>query len=241
MDHMSLHHLGIPSLVFLFLTITTQAQRTWEVLRTSDDIQIDGFLEEWETVPVLVISAGKPGVGSHGHFDSPDLTLTVRALWNSESLYLAVTWKDNEWDVHKVPRHEAVWVSPEKRRRDRMQFFDNLKFHIEEPFYSYILWISPRVGDQGPFLWYRLLEGPRGMETAVGAPLVTGRFRKDEATLEIMLNWEDLKKKPKLNQEIGLTLLVADSDLPGKMLETKANQLKWLQWDGQMKLTQERR
>jgi hypothetical protein len=237
---MSLHRICIPSLVCLLLTLTSQAEGTWEIFRTSDDIQVDGFLEEWQTVPALVLSAGKPGVGSHGHFGSSDLTLKVRALWDSESLYLAVTWEDNEWDVHKVPRHEAVWVSPDKRRRDRMQFFDNLKFHIEEPFYSYILWISPRVGDQGPFLWHRLLQGPRGMETAIGAPLVTGRFQKDEATLEIMLHWEDLKKEPKLNKEIVLTLLVADSDLPGKMLETKSKQLKWLQWDGRIKLTEER-
>ena len=218
--------------------VSAQAQETWEIMQTHRDIQIDGRLEEWEGVPTLLLSAGSPGVRSHGDPGLLDVTLKAQALWDNKSLYLAVNWKDDQWDVRNVRRTEAVWVSPDKRRRDRMQFFDNLKLHIHKTFYDYILWVSPRVSNRGPFLWHRLLEGPRNMETAVGSPLVSSRFHKDEATLEIMLNWEDLKMEPKVNEEFPLTLLVADSDLPGKMLEAKVNQLKWLQWDGRVRLAQ---
>lgn len=227
---------------FLFLcfllTFPIRAEPSWEILRTEETILIDGFLEDWKSVPALVLSSGSPGVRTNGHFGTGDLTVTLRALWDPQKLYLAVEWNDNLWDVQKVLRRDAVWVTENRQRRDRMHFFDNLKFHIEKFDYNYIMWVSPRLSDRGPFLWHRLLKGARGMEAAVSPPMVTGRFQSGVATLEIVLDWDDLDLKPEGQGGIPLILLLADSDLPGKILETKLTQLKWLEWSGQMTFSQ---
>lgn len=226
------------ALVCLLLTVSAMAQQRLEILRTQDRIQVDGFLDDWSTVPPLVLSPTSPGVHSKGAFGADDLAVTVRALWDGDNLYLAVNWKDNTWDVQQVTRREAIWITPENRRRDRMYFFDNLGIQIQEADYNYILWISPRLSDRGPFVWQRLLLGLKGMERATALPMVTGRFRKNMATLEIVLSLKDLKINPRAKRQTPLTLLIADSDLPGGMLETKLSQLKWLEWSGRMTFAQ---
>ncbi|MDA2938279.1 hypothetical protein MYX75_08465, partial [Acidobacteria bacterium AH-259-A15] len=222
--------------IVLLLTVTTQAQTVWDVSRKSRDIQIDGFIEDWAGVPKTRLNLSAPSVRGNGNFGGDDLDLALQALWDQQNLYVAVQWEDDTWDIKRIGRHEAVWVSPERRRRDRMLFFDNLKFHIREADYDYTLWISPRVSGEGPFMWHRLLKGLKGMETATSAPLVTARFHEGKATMEIMFLWRELRIKPKDQKIIPLTLIVADSDLPGRFLEAKHKHLKWLEWHGRLQL-----
>ena len=224
--------------VSLFFLVRAQGQAVWEIPKAEQEIQLDGFIDEWPTnLPRLLLSPTSPMIRVTGEFGKEDLSLSLRFLWDSQNLYVAVEWEDDEWDLKQVRRNKAVWVSPDRRRRDRMHFFDNLKFHIQRSEYDYILWTSPRAKEQGPFVWQRLLEGVTGMETATSPPLVTGRFRANKVTMEIMFYWKQLRIKPKRTMIVPLTLIVADSDLPGGFLESKLNQLKWLEWKGQVKLT----
>ncbi len=211
------------------------SQERWEIMHRTSDIQIDGFIDDWPEIDGLILNATTPGVKSHGDFSSDSVTVHLQGLWDKKGLYIAISWEDDIWDIKEVPRAEAVWITPDKQRRNRMYFFDNFNFNILKADYDFTLWVSPRV-DQGPFLWHRLLEGLRRIETARVNPLLTARFRNDVVTIEMLFYWKDLRIKPKKELTIPLTLLTADSDWPNKPLEYKLEQLKRLEWDGSMLL-----
>lgn len=219
----------------LFLLLFSQlifAQSRWEIPRRDRDVLIDGFLREWSGVPALSLSPGAAGLRSGGTFESGDVDLKIQALWDDQYLYFALTWIDNVWDVEEVTRRDAVWIDPEKKRRDRMFFFDYLKFHIRTSDYDYTLWLSPRVEERGPFFWYRLLEGYRGMERATSSPMVTSREAEGGVTTEVMFLWKELKLKPDRKEALPVTMILSDSDNPGRLLEYKLDYLKWLAWRG---------
>ena len=200
------------------------AESAWEVRERQIEILLDGYLDEWVDVPSIALVPGGAGLQEAGEFGDDDLALRVMALWDKKYLYLALDWRDDIWDIEKVPRREAVWIDPKGTRRDRMHFYDNFKFHIRKSDYDYTMWISPRAGDEGPHYWCRLLEGYGGMERATGAPMITGREQEGRVTLEVLLLWKQLKLKPKKNQRFPLALVVADADLPGKLLDSKVEQ-----------------
>lgn len=221
-----------------FLLTAAMAQPTWQIPNRDREILIDGFLEDWEGVPELIFSPGDRNRREAGEFSgSSDLTLKVQSLWDDEYLYLGVTWIDDLWDVKEVTRKDAVWVDSDGKRRDRMYFFDFLKFHIRKSDYDYTFWVSPRVNEEGPYFWNRLLEGYTGMERAAGSPMITAREHSDRVTLEIMLLWNQLKLEPKQGLNFPLTLVVSDSDHPGRALDHKLNYQKWIGWVGRLVLT----
>ena len=220
--------------VFLFGGVF--AESTWQIPERKIEVLLDGFLDEWVDVPFRILEPGGSGVKSGGKFGEDDLKVKIMALWDKEYLYLALEWHDDVWDIQKVPRRQAVWVDQDGTRRDRMHFFDNFKFHIRRSDYDYTVWISPRAQDEGPYYWSRLLQGYGGMERATSAPMVTARNHGDRVTLEVELVWKQLRIKPKKNQEIPLRLVVADADLPGKQLETKLENIKWVGWIGQVQV-----
>ncbi len=230
-----MHYLLLFITVFLLLE-PLGAQQVWRISNQERDIQIDGFTDDWQGVPALTLSPGSSNLKMTGEFDNDDVVVRLQSLWNQDNLYIAVHWQDNTWDIQKVTRREAVWVTPDRRRRDRMLFFDYLKFHIRESDYDFTFWLTPRVDDRGPFQWHRLLEGLKGMERASTSPVITGRHREDGATLEILLSWRELKIKPKPGKQVPLALTVADSDLVGTPLEYKLERLKSLQWRGYLAL-----
>ena len=67
--------------------------------------------------------------------------------------------------------------------------------------------------------------------------MITGRFRDNKVTMEIMFYWKELRIKPKPGTVIPLKLIVADSDLPNGVLESKLDNLKWLEWRGKISLS----
>jgi hypothetical protein len=212
------------------------AQSLWDIPRIDRELQIDGFLDEWEGVPTIVLAPSVEGLHTEGRFEGDeDVRLEVQAMWDSDYLYLAFTWTDNVWDVEEVARRDAVWIGPDGTRRDRMYFFDYVRFHIREPDYDYTLWVSPRVEGRGPFVWNRLLDGYRGRERATAPPMIAAREKDGRVTMEIMLMWRQLRRKPERNRPIPLTLILTDSDHPGRFLESKAEHLKWLAWRGAMR------
>ncbi len=228
------------SLLVLLVAVTCvvpcSAESWWEIPYRDRAILIDGHLDDWEGVPSLVIAPGLDGIRSGGNFSDGDLKVVVQALWDKEYLYLGITWTDNVFDLSEISRKEAVWVDDEGRRRDRMFFFDYLKFHIRKSDYDYTLWLSPRANDEGPYMWYRLLEGYRGMERATGQPMVSAREQDHQATLEVMLLWKELRLKAKKGVELPLTLILADGDDPDRLLEYKAHHQKWLAWVGKIRI-----
>ena len=228
-----MHYLFLFIGVFLLLE-PLGAQQVWKISNRERDIQIDGFTDEWQGVPVLTLSPESSGLRVTGEFEAEDVKVELRSLWNQDNLYIAVHWQDDTWDIQQVTRREAVWLTPDRRRRDRMLFFDYLKFHIRESDYDFTFWLTPRVDDRGPFQWHRLLEGLKGMERASTSPVITGRHREDGATLEILLSWRELKIKPKPGTQVPLALILADSDLVGTALEYKLERLKSLEWRGRL-------
>lgn len=216
---------------------TVWAQQRWEIPQRQRHIQIDGFTDEWQGVPWIRLS---PSSGDQG-FKEDDVELQIQGVWDKENLYLAMRWTDDVWDIQRVRRRDAVWLTPDRRRRDRMLFYDFLKFHIRRSDYDYTFWMTPRIESRGPFRWHRLLKGYRGMETATSEPIVTARQKEQTATLEVLFSWEEMDIKPKPGRVIPLLLTLADSDLPGTSLELKLEQLKAVRWRGSMILAKTRR
>ena len=200
-------------------------QNIFEIKKNDREILIDGFLDEWDGVPALILAPGEKGIRTSGELSSSDVRVEVHALWDKQYLYLGLKWKDAVWDIEKITRKNAVWMDQDNRRRDRMYFYDNLKFHIRKSDYDYTFWLSPVANEEGPFMWYRLLEGYGGMERATGTPMVSAKEQGDEMTAEVMLIWKQLKLKGKKGAEYPLTLVVADSDNPGRLLEYKLEHL----------------
>jgi hypothetical protein len=226
--------------VFALLLNPLFAQDLWQVPQTKEPIRVDGHLDEWQGVPAVVLEQGRIRVSSTGSFKPEDLRVTVRALWDKDRLYVALEWKDDIWDIRQVRRNEVVWVSPDGQRRDRMIFFDNLRFQIKEVDYDYTLWLSPRIADQGPYAWNRLQKKVKGVEVAVQVPSIAVRYNEGVATMELALPFKDLRLKGKVGRSYPVSLLVADSDSPGAPLEVKLNKLKWLEWNGQIVLQAQR-
>lgn len=212
--------------------------QTWEI-PFRQGVILDGHLNEWSGVGSVVLEPGRPGIRTDGDFGSSDLSVTIRAVWNEEGLYLAVEWLDDHWDIREVRRRDAVFVTPNRERRDRMLFFDNLKLHFHELEFDYLLWLSPRVEGRGPFFWHRRLLGVSVRESATRDPVITPREHDAErVTLEILLEWKELELKPKRLRKRGLplTITVADSDSPGTILEAKLGNIKQLEWNGSITL-----
>lgn len=223
-------------LISWLLAVPLRAQGSWDVPRRSLEILLDGFLDEWQQFPPFSLAPSRPGIVREGDFEEGSLSLDLRALWDDQSLYLALDWKDDVWDIQEVLRRNAVWVTPENRRRDRMLFFDYFKFNIREAAYDFVYWISPRVNEEGPYGWHRLLEGLKGMEAATSRPPVSARQANGRVTMEILMSWEELRLKPRAGRGFPLSLLLSDSDHPGRPLEYKLRHLRWLGWEGELRL-----
>jgi len=172
-------------------------------------------------------------------FASDDLHVSVRAQWDNESLYVAIEWTDDVWDIRKIRRSEAVLVASDRKRYDRMLFYDNFKFQIESLKYDYLLWVSPRVNDEGPYYWQRRREGLGSMEGATSPPVITPRQNGRQVTMELLFFWKELRLKPKelVKKGFPLFMTVADSDQPGYIEEGKLPHLKSLSWNGNGALT----
>lgn len=228
----------ISSLLFVFglLMIPMFAQSNWTVPRRDRDILVDGDLQEWTSVAVLDLSPQATGVQPGGKFHDQDVDLRVQAMWDDDSLYVALNWSDDVWDIQEVTRRDAVWIDPDKKRRDKMYFFDYFKFHLRDAEYDYTLWLSPRSKDEGPFEWCRLLEGYRGLERATANPMISARSENGRSTIEMLLSWSELRLKPDDLTKIPLTLIVSDSDDPGRIIESKLENVKWLAWRGMVSL-----
>ncbi|RPJ84123.1 MAG: hypothetical protein EHM18_12395 [Acidobacteria bacterium] len=228
-------------LVFIAFSLSSLhvlGQAVWQVQKKPAAIQVDGFVQEWDAVTGLTLQAGAPGVRAEAITQSDDVTVVAKAAWDQENLYVALEWKDNTWDIERVLRQQAVWLTPQQQRRERMLFYDYLRFQMIDVEFDYLLWLSPRIENRGPFSWSRLLSGAKRMERATSPPAISARQQGGTATVEILLAWQELKTKPKAGKTLPLTLLVADSDLPGKPLELKLSQLKSLVWDGVIKLAE---
>ena len=206
----------------------------WRVPRADREIRVDGHLDEWQGIPALTLSPEVEGLESGGAFSGEgDVYLTLQAAWDPERLYVAIVWRDDEWDIEEVKRRDAVWVDPQGKRRDRLLFFDNLKLHFHEADYDYVFWLSPRKDDQGPYFWCRLLEGYRRLERASLDPLVSTSLRDDGSQqMEVMFFWKQLRQDPKRKKPLPVTVILADSDQPRVSLESKLPHLKWLAWVG---------
>ncbi|MFB3906299.1 MAG: hypothetical protein ACE15E_22880 [Acidobacteriota bacterium] len=230
---------------FLILLVTSYlsflevaAQAVWQIPKKPAAIQVDGFLQEWDAVAGITLQSGAPDVRSDSVTQADDVSVVAKAAWDEDNLWIALEWKDNTWDVEQVLRQQAVWVTPQQQRRERMLFYDYLKVQMIDPEFDYLLWLSPRIENRGPFYWSRLLSGAKRMERATSPPAISARQRGGAATVEILLPWRELHIKPKAGKSLPLSLVIADSDLPGKPLELKLSQLKSLVWDGAIRLVE---
>lgn len=230
-------------LAFLFLIfnlfpwVPAQAQSSLTSTEFEGEIRVDGSLSEWDGVNGLRLSPDSPNIIIKGEFEENDFDFTIKSRWNKQYLYLAIEWQDDVWDIEEVSRKEATWHDPGTgQRRDRMYFYDNFKFHIRESDYDYTLWVSPRSEEQGPYHWSRLLIGYRGNERAGATPMLRAENNGDTTTIEMMIVWKQLRLKPGAGQVIPLDIVISDSDLPGRFEETKINNMKSIEWNGNLTL-----
>ena len=204
----------------------------------SEEVLVDGFLTDWKNVPSLHLDPTARGVKVEGVPVGEYASAILKAFWDETGLYLAVDWRDDIWDVRQIKRSEAVYVAGDGRRRDRMLLYDNLLFRLRSKNYNYILWISPRVGDRGPYFWQRLQRGGKFLERATHVPVVIPRETDGKVTLEILLSWDQLGLNPKKIRKKGLRALVtlADSDSPEMSAEAKLDRVGRLDWVGLVQL-----
>ena len=206
----------------------------------SREILLDGRLDDWNGVTGIELSPGVAGVKSSGDIGEDDIRVGLRALWDEEGLYLAVEWTDDEWDVTRIRRREAIFVDNDGRRRNRMRLYDNLMVQIKEVNYDYTLWVSPRADGQGPFYWQKLLKGENAFESATHVPVITPREGEPTTSLEIMIRWKQIRSNPKRFKKRGLPIYisVSDGDSPGVPVEAKIGKAGRLDWQGLAPLLQ---
>ena len=201
------------------------------------EIRVDGSLSEWQGVPVLQLTPSASNITVNGEFKEADFDFKIQSVWNKQYLYLAIQWQDDIWDIEEISRKEATWHDPDTgQKRDRMYFFDNFKLHIRDSDYDYTLWISPKDQENGPYTWSRLLMGYRGNERAGAKPMLRSESDGNATTLEMMIVWKQLQIKPKNGLEIPIRLTISDSDLPGRFEESKINEMKSVEWAGNLTL-----
>lgn len=220
----------------LVLGIPLEAQ-VWSIPRRTRELHLDGVLDEWQGIPGITLRPGQ--TPSQGTFHPNDVSVELKAVWDDECLYLGLEWQDDVWDIREVRRRDSVFVTPDRQRRDRMLFFDYLRFHLSQLNYDYLLWFSPRANEQGPFFWERLLKGKASMEAASSPPVITPRQEDGKVHMELRFYWKELQLKPgRLKKNpMPLSLIVADGDAPDQLLETKLANLKWLEWKGLLQLS----
>ncbi len=227
-------------LFFLILNCSVQAEDNSRLIIPfrSDDVLIDGFLTDWKNVPALHIDPMAWGVKVGGLPKGEFSTVLFKAFWNKTGIFLSVDWRDDIWDVQQVKRSEAIYVASDGRRRNRMLLQDNLLFRLRSVNYSYTLWISPKIGDQGPYFWQRLQRGGKFLESATQVPVVTTRENNGQATIEILLSWDLLDLKPKhiKKKAFRALLTLADSDSPQMSAEGKLGGVGLLEWVGRVQL-----
>lgn len=218
-----------------FLVSALSAQTTWTIRKADEGmVQMDGRLTEWQSVEPLKLSPQSPGVESQGQFNPEDVDLEVRAVWNKEGLYMALQWKDDQWDIRDIPRREAVWITPEGRRRSRMVFYDNLNLELSRRNYNYFAWISPRAGGEGPFSWAKRT-GEERLERASSPPLISVTTGEDgTVTMEWLFRWKELGLKGRRYKDLFFRLQVADGDLPDALPEAKLAAVKSLTLRGRV-------
>lgn len=203
------------------------------------EIRVDGNLSEWEGEEGLKFTPEAPVLEASGDFKEDDFNFVIHSRWNKQYLYLAIEWQDDTWDIEEVTRKTATWHDPDTgQRRDKMYFFDNFKFHIRESDYDYTLWVSPRDSEKGPYHWARLLLGYRGNERAGAKPMLRAETDGNTCSIEMMIVWKQLRLEPESGKAIPLSLVVSDSDLPGRFEETKIRSLKSVEWNGSLTLVE---
>ncbi|HSR52279.1 MAG TPA: hypothetical protein VLV83_15740 [Acidobacteriota bacterium] len=223
------------SILAALWTSSLSAQPTWTIRKVDEGtVQMDGRLTEWQSVQPLVLSPDSPQITREGEFDSRDVRLEVRAVWDKEGLYMALQWKDDQWDVLDIPRREAVWITPEGRRRSRMVFYDNLNLELSRRNYNYFAWVSPRADGQGPFSWAKRT-GEERLELAGSPPLISVTTDEDgTVSMEWLFRWKELGLKGKRYKDLFFRLQVADGDLPGALPEAKLDAVKTLSLVGRV-------
>ncbi len=232
---------GLLFCLLVVLTIRAQDNSTLTIPYRSADVLVDGFLSDWKDVPAVLLDPAATGVKVAGVPAGDYATTTLKAFWDKTGLYLAIDWRDDIWDIRQIKRSEAVFVASDGRRRDKMFLHDNLLFRLRSKNYNYLFWISPRAGERGPYYWQRLQRGGKFLERATHIPVVTPRERDGQATLEIMLTWDQLGLNPKQIRKKGFRALVtlADSDSPELSVEGKLDRVGRLDWAGLVHLGDE--
>lgn len=64
-------------------------------VKATKNIEIDGNLDEWNGLPIVILKGSEFCVRSKEYFD-PELQAELRYLWNSDALYLAVQVQDRK-------------------------------------------------------------------------------------------------------------------------------------------------
>lgn len=227
----------IPALSLLAITAFANAL-AWDIPYRTGEILLDGSLADWSDIPSLRLSPLSTGVDVSGRPAGEYSEVDLRGCWDERALYVAVLWKDDIWDTNEISRSKAVFVDRDGRRLDRMYFFDNLRIELKSINYDYLLWVSPRIEERGPFYWQRLQKGSPPLERATRVPVITPSRQEGSAALEMMFRWHELGLKPKelKKKNFRAILSLADSDSPETPVEGKPDRVSRLDWSGLVRL-----
>ena len=202
-------------------------------------LAIDGYLTEWGGVLPIVLQPGGEDIGLRGAFNGiDDHEADAYAVWDEDSLYVAVAVNDDAVVIAKIRPEDQVWTGAGGQRKDRMFYYDHLKVFIRKAGSNvgHNIWVTPKQPDGELYYWGHRQRSPPEEELPVS---LAGELVRGTYTFEMALPWSWLEISPRAGTVFNAMILVVDSDLPGVAIEDKIAQEaeKWIWWTGEFRLS----
>jgi len=184
-----------------------------EAVFTDRPVVIDGNLEEWWNANFISLSAPENFVSpDHPPANADDISCRFSALWNNDSIYIAVDVTDDVHDNENTP--DTIWLGDSVQVAFDIGLNGGSGYDGVDDFE--IGWAMTSSG----VTKYRWASPPSAPESSEAQVILT----PGKAVYEIRIPAGDLGLNGRLNEnlEIGFTILVNDSDGEGRE--------GWIEW-----------
>lgn len=211
-------------LIHLLLTLllsdsSAQTNTDWKV-HELEEFRLDGQSNEWTNIPEQYYRFDKStNLEAAGTIGENDLQVAFKTAWNEKGLYFFFDWQDDIWDEHAIGL-DSMRVQHNGNSMDRMYYYDNLKIVANVNGHRVVIWFAPR---ENAVQWYSYrAPGDKGHQPRQ-MPLPKHVIKPAESgfSLESALDWSVFNLTPAVIDEMQLTVILVDSDLPDKSIGYK--------------------
>lgn len=209
----------------------------WQVHRL-EEFTLDGQPDEWTNIPGQFYRFDQStNLDAAGTIGKDDLQVTFKTAWDDQGLYFFFDWQDDIWDEHTVGLDSAR-VQHKGNSMDRMYYYDNLKIVANVNGHRVVIWFAPR---ENAIQWYSYrAPGDKGHQPRhMPSPQHIIKPEGNGFFLESALDWSLFNLKPADIDEIQLTVILVDSDLPEKSIGYKleSRQVSYISKSRRLELT----